>query len=203
MKRSLITVLFALVAVMGFSQVKVNVKTGLNLSSYLGEDYSEVKFKPGFRIGAGIEYQFTDLLSLQPTLFFSQQGARDSYKEDMASISVKFNQWYLELPINLQLRFDLSDRVNLLAATGPYLGVGIGGKTKFKAEAGKASFKEKTDTFGEGGLRRFDAGWGIGLGVEIYHFQVGLDTQFGFCKLVDESGAPHNVTVGIIVGYTF
>lgn len=35
MKKSILTVLFALICTMGFSQVSFNVKAGLNLSSYL------------------------------------------------------------------------------------------------------------------------------------------------------------------------
>lgn len=199
MKRSLLTVIFALFAVVGFSQIAVNVKTGLNLSSFLGDEYEDVGFKPGWRVGVGMEYQFTDLLALQPTLFFSQKGA----KEDLGdNASVKFNEWYMELPINLQLRFNLTDNINLLAATGPYLGVGIGGKTSGEAST-RASAKVETDTFGDDAFRRFDAGWGLGIGVEINRFQVGIDTQFGFCKLMDADGAPHNVNIGIMVGYTF
>ena len=36
MKKSILTVLFALICTMGFSQVSFNVKAGLNLSSYIG-----------------------------------------------------------------------------------------------------------------------------------------------------------------------
>ena len=208
MKRGLFTVLFALFAMVGFSQVDVNVKTGINFGSWMGENYGDMKFKPGFRVGVGIEYQFTDLLSLQPTLFFSQKGARDKYVAEVGEFEgeakLKINEWYMDIPVNLQLRFELSDKVNLLAATGPYIGVGIGGKTKEKAESGKITIDEKSDTFGEDNLKRFDAGWGIGLGVEINRFQVGLDTQFGFCQLVrDVDNSPHNVNIGITVGYTF
>ena len=32
---------------------------------------------------------------------------------------------------------------------------------------------------------RFDAGWNIGLGVEFGRILVGLDTQLGFCKVMD------------------
>ena len=38
MKKSILTVLFALICTMGFSQVSFNVKAGLNLSSYIGEN---------------------------------------------------------------------------------------------------------------------------------------------------------------------
>ena len=74
MKKSILTVLFALICTMGFSQVSFNVKAGLNLSSYIGENSDHSEFKPGARIGVGMEYQFNDMISLQPSLFFWVSG---------------------------------------------------------------------------------------------------------------------------------
>ena len=37
MKKSILTVLFALCSTIGFAQVSFQVKAGLNLSSYIGE----------------------------------------------------------------------------------------------------------------------------------------------------------------------
>ena len=58
MKKSIFNLLFALICTMGFSQVSFNVKAGLNLSSYIGENSDHSEFKPGARIGVGMEYQF-------------------------------------------------------------------------------------------------------------------------------------------------
>ena len=46
------------------------------------------------------------------------------------------------------------------------------------------------------------AGWNIGLGVEFGKILVGLDTQLGFCKVMD-GDAPHNANIGITLGYKF
>ena len=117
MKKSFLTVLFALFCTMGFAQLSFNVKAGLNLSSYIGENSDHSKFKPGARIGVGMEYQFSDLVSLQPSLFFSQKGAKYSsgYSGSVvdADADVKINQLYLELPINVQFRFNIADNTAL------------------------------------------------------------------------------------------
>ena len=98
MKKSILTVLFALCSTIGFAQVSFQVKAGLNLSSYIGENSDHSKFKPGARIGVGMEYQFTDLISLQPSLFFSQKGLKYSsgYEGTVvdADADVKINQLY-------------------------------------------------------------------------------------------------------------
>lgn len=98
MKKSVLTVLFALFCTMSFAQLSFNVKAGLNLSSYIGDNSDHSKFKPGVRLGVGMEYQFTDIISLQPSLFFSQKGAK--YSEGYEGIvdadaDVKINQLYL------------------------------------------------------------------------------------------------------------
>ena len=109
MKKVFFTVFLALCCTMGFAQLSFNVKAGLNLSSYIGDNSDHSKFKPGARVGVGMEYQFTDLVSLQPSLFFSQKGAKYSEGYDGSIIDadadVKINQLYLELPINVQIRF--------------------------------------------------------------------------------------------------
>ena len=121
---------------------------------------------------------------------------------------MKINQLYLELPINVQFRFNIADNTNLVIATGPYLACGIGGKAKFdgKASVGGININgdEKVDTFSDDGLNynRFDAGWNIGLGVEFGRILVGVDTQLGFCKIMD-GDAPHNANIGITLGYKF
>ena len=125
-----------------------------------------------------------------------------------ADADVKINQLYLELPINVQFRFNLADNTNLVIATGPYLACGVGGKTKFDGGASIGGIAvnggDKVDTFGSDGLdyNRFDAGWNIGLGVEFGKILVGLDTQLGFCKVMD-GNAPHNANIGITLGYKF
>ena len=142
MKKVFLLFFLALCCTMGFAQLSFNVKAGLNLSSYIGDNSDHSKFKPGARVGVGMEYQFTDLVSLQPSLFFSQKGAKYSEGYDGSIIDadadVKINQLYLELPINVQFRFNIADNTNLVIATGPYLACGVGGKTKFDGGASVA-----------------------------------------------------------------
>ena len=110
MKKSILTVLFALCSTIGFAQVSFQVKAGLNLSSYIGENSDHSKFK-------AVAAKSIDFVS-----------------------SIDYN--------------------------------------------------------------RFDAGWNIGLGVEFGKILVGLDTQLGFCKVMD-GNAPHNANIGITLGYKF
>lgn len=213
MKRILLTMLLAIVCSAGFAQLSFNGKIGLNLSSYIGDGSDGAKFKPGVRVGLGMEYAFNDLVALQPSLFFSQKGAvYDSGNVGVgnlasASDEVKVNQLYLEIPVNVQFRFDVADNIDLLFATGPYLACGVGGKIRNEVNVNVGGFggsdTRKINTFGDdgSGMNRFDAGWGVGIGLDINRILVGLDTQFGFCELYDYG--LHNANISITVGYRF
>ena len=142
-----------------------------------------------------------------------QKPGQQNVAQELIKIIINYvaelrNQLYLELPINVQFRFNIADNTNLVIATGPYLACGVGGKAKFDGNASVGSVEvngsEKVDTFGDDGLdyNRFDAGWNIGLGVEFGQILVGFDTQLGFCKIMD-GDAPHNANIGITVGYKF
>ena len=79
------------------------------------------------------------MISLQPSIVFSQKG--QNIQVDLigniidADADVKINQLYLELPVNVQFRFNIADNTNLVIATGPYLACGVGGKAKFDGDA--------------------------------------------------------------------
>ena len=128
MKKSFLTVLFALFCTMGFAQLSFNVKAGLNLSSYIGENSDHSKFKPGARIGVGMEYQFSGLVSLQPSLFFSQKGAKYSsgYSGSVvdADADVKINQLYWNCH-QCTFRSILQTILTWSLRQGPYLACGV------------------------------------------------------------------------------
>lgn len=64
MKRNLVFVLFALVSVVGFSQVSWNAKVGMNISNFTGD--FDMNAKVGFKIGGGMEYGFNPLCLYLP-----------------------------------------------------------------------------------------------------------------------------------------
>jgi len=80
---------------------------------------------------------------------------------------------------------------------GPYLAYALSGKDK--------SDGETTDiTFGDGGMRRFDMGLGIGAGVEFGPMVAGLNYQFGIANVADSSdGKAKNKVFQISVAYMF
>lgn len=209
MKKGLIFVLFALVSLVSFSQISWNAKVGMNMSNFTGD--MDTDMKVGFNVGVGMEYQFTEMWSIQPSLMFTTKGAKYdgdfSIDDASAKAEVTMNPMYLELPIMAAARFAIADNMNIVISAGPYLAYGIGGKLKVKATASyegeSASETTKTDIFGDDGFDRFDFGLGVGAALEINKFFVGLNGEFGLTKLVDGDGAPKNTNFSIGVGYKF
>ncbi len=207
MKRTLLTALMVLICTIGYSQISYNVKAGLNLSTHMGKEADDANFRAGIRVGAGMEYRFNELLSLQPSLFFTQKGMQYSFTPSGESgFKNKFSvtQIYLEIPVNAQLRFAIADNTNFIFATGPYIACGIAGnaKTITRNDGTKSSIKKGTFANNGADYNRFDLGWNIGAGVELGRILVGLDTQLGFCNMRDIYKA-RNANISITVGYLF
>ena len=124
MKKGLIFVLFALVSIVSYSQISWNAKVGMNMSNFTGD--SDTDMRVGFNVGVGMEYQFTDMWSIQPSLMFTQKGAKMD--------ELKANPMYLEIPVMAAARFAIADNQNIVVKAGPYFGFGIAGKYKAGGE---------------------------------------------------------------------
>ena len=189
MKKGLIFVLFALVSIVSYSQISWNAKVGMNMSNFTGD--SDTDMRVGFNVGVGMEYQFTDMWSIQPSLMFTQKGAKMD--------ELKANPMYLEIPVMAAARFAIADNQNIVVKAGPYFGFGIAGK--YKAGGEKIDFfKDTKDEDGDilmEGAKKFDAGLGVGK------FFIDLSGEFGLAKLADGDGAPKNMNFSIGVGYKF
>lgn len=186
MKKSILLVLFTFISVTAFSQISWNAKVGMNISNYTGDD--DLAAKVGFKIGGGLEYGFTDIWSLQPSLFLTTKGA----KEDEATM----NAMYLELPVMAAARINVANNTNIVISAGPYLAYGVGGKISVETSGVEVS----VDTFDA--LDRFDAGLGLGVAAEFGKIVVGLDGQFGLVDVM-KIGNPKNINFSISLGYKF
>ncbi|MBS1307850.1 porin family protein [Bacteroides clarus] len=187
MKKLFVLVLVAMVSTVTFAQISWNAKAGINMSNFTGIDGA--KMKVGYQFGVGMEYAFTDMWSVQPSLMFVGNGA----KEDVSG-GESINPVYLQIPIMAAARFPVSESVNIVGKVGPYLGFGLGGKY------GDDKIFDKEGMDG----KRFDFGLGVGAGAEFGKFLVGLDFLFGLTEVMDwGKDSPKNMSIALSVGYKF
>lgn len=96
MKKSLLFVLFALVTMVSYSQISWNVKAGMNMSNITGDADTDLRI--GFNAGVGMEYQFTDTWSIQPSLMFSQKGFKLAHPINQGEASLILQKVYTFVP---------------------------------------------------------------------------------------------------------
>ena len=206
-----ILVLFALTAIAMVSvnaqdNLKWGVMAGMNVSKYTFTGFdNRVGFHAGVKAELGLSQEasgaymdFAALLTLK--------GA----KIDGGSVaSIKFNPYYLEVPIRVGYKYAVNDDFSLFGSVGPYMAVGLFGKAKLKvdgdiadiAELGDNSMSE--DIFGDDGLKRFDFGLGLKAGVEFSKkYQVAISYDFGLVEVAKDLGMK-NRNLMISLGYMF
>lgn len=198
MKKFLMTAVLGMFALAGFSQVKWDAKFGMNFSNMTKD--SEAKALPGFHLGVGMDYGFSENWSLQSGLMISSKGYK--YDKDVLGADFKARPIYLDIPILAAYKFNISDNTKFVINAGPYLAFGLGGKGKLDVDGA-----EDIKVFkGEEGMSRFDLGIQYGIGLEISeHYLVNLTGQNGFiCPWdVEDGDKPKNMTFSIGVGYRF
>ena len=167
MKRVLIFsfMAFILGVLPAFSQIRLGVKGGLNISKvHFNSGIIDSDNLTGFQIGPMMEVGVpllgvgveTAILYTQKGLQFADGRMNDDFKSD-----------FLEVPFNLKWKFGLPIVKGYLT-TGPYVGFRLGGEKVWDAVAFQIEQKN------------FATGLNFGAGVEaINHLQVGLNYGLG------------------------
>ena len=200
MKKYLLTVLLGVFAIAGFSQVKWDARFGMNFSNQTKLD--DTKALPGFTMGVGMDYGFTENWSLQSGLMITSKGFK--VKEMGEKLTVR--PIYLDIPILAAYKFAISDNAKFVVNVGPYMAIGLGGKAKEHWDGG-----EDEKVFDDKGMdcKRFDLGIQYGIGLELgEHYLVNFTGQNGFITPYDfvdgyDGDKPKNMSFAIGVGYRF
>lgn len=146
--------------------------------------------KPGFHVGVKGE-----LLLEKPKGLYVDFGvnyssqkweqANYSYNGNLTGTTIthRFAPAYLQVPVSLGYKLSLDENVKLLVSAGPYINLGLCGKSELSKEIdGKNQTVSNTnDFYGADGLERFDYGIGARIGVELFdHIQITGGYDCGF-----------------------
>lgn len=175
----------AAVAVFGLTNVNAQefsfgAKAGLNVASLSGDAAEQLDARVGFHLGAVAEFKFTDALSLQPEILYSQQGAKlgeSTTQLDYVSIPVLVKYYFFE---------------GFSAEAGPVVGINVVAQQDFDGE-----------TVDIEDVETLDVGAAIGAG---YELPMGLFFQaryaIGFMETFPDSETTNGV-FQLSVGYKF
>jgi hypothetical protein len=202
MLRKVLAVIAVAILTVGSAQAqfKFGARAGVNLTTFTG-DVEDAKFKPGFQVGVVGDYSVSEVFAIQPGLVYAQQGC--STEESGAKFTANLN--YIQLPVNAQYKLDLGG-TKLLLQAGPYLGFGLGGKTKGKEDGVSVSMDIKMGSGDDALLKAFDFGVGVGAGLQFGNIQAALGYNIGLANIapdVEDSGTTKNSGLALTLTYLF
>lgn len=210
MKKVVLLIFSAIVAVPAFSQVSFSAKAGMNFSKET-VDYSYYDFKPGYQLGAGIDYYFAEHWGIQTGLTFILKGYKfegdyymvEDVPEYAKSRRIIKNDKLLEIPLLLAFRVNLNDDFRLILAAGGYGAYGVGGNHKKTVTRNNGEkYKETTKIYPND--KRWDAGLTSGVTFEyVNKYSIGLFGEWGLVELVESSPDRRHLTYGLNLGYKF
>lgn len=190
MKRFLPLLSFALLvsAVASAQGLRYGVTGGLNFSSFAMDagglsvsTDSRMGFNAGFKMEIGAPF-ILDGFYFDGEVLLSSKGTKFRSVVEEQGVKTTVRPYYLEIPIHIGYRHtvDKSGNISVFGSFGPYFGIGLFGKSKVTS----GNLTEKVDTFGSGGLKRFDFGLGLRAGVELYkRYQVFVGYDWGLVDI--------------------
>ena len=213
MKKLLCLLVVAMFAITASAQITWNTKAGFGISSCLYSDGDNEDGKTHFvgKLGVGMEYPLTSNFSLMPSAEFALKGAKWGYKDDSFKYDETIDIYYFQIPVLGAYRFNLTDRLNLVAKAGPYFAFGFAGKAKFSESYSEGSFSDNysgSENLFKNGGKRFEVGLDFGVDLEFKRFVVGAEYEFGLTPLFKEedkgdSWSVKNSAIYVTVGYKF
>ncbi len=153
------------------AQVRFGLKSGLNISNFVGDDAGDLDSKLGFVGGFFISYQSKNLFILQPEVSYTTKGA--TTKIESANFTLSYD--YIEIPILFKFEFPLSDNPSIKPSVfaGPFVAF----KTKAKIIASTNGETEEEDI---NYVAPRDYGFQIGgaFGFNLGKYELGFDIRY-------------------------
>lgn len=221
MRKIIIIICFAMATLASSAQspISFHAKAGIGTSNFWGK-HSSSETRIAYKAGIGAEYALSRTWVVQSALEFVSIGGKDEIKYGKADM----NELYLQIPVMMAARLTLNKNYHISLSAGPYVAIGLGGKTSGERHDSTGShhsndYRFKLDTFGSMldnnmGNQRFDTGIAMGLTFEYHRFVIGAETQVGFVTvnkqlnlMMNPDGyseyLPRNFAAFFTVGYRF
>ncbi len=193
-------------SVIAQNKVQWGVEVGGGLSAWMGKgaDGSKPLFNP--KVGVTLDIPLNWLVSFQTGLNWTSKGASCRTDKDFVIGRVQVNQNYFQMPLLAAFHVGATSMFDMVFTVGPYIAYGISGKSETKVDALTMSWPTFDDLYYQkkfyDGYNRFDAGIQTGVGLDFKDWTVGLDADFGFCKIAPRT-SPYNFAMYFTLGYKF
>jgi len=193
------------------------IKAGLNYSYLRNFDqyqsYNDgLMPKIGFHLGGCVEFPLTNHFSIAPGLLFSNIGEKQKYVGVLSEPFTKkidiTNLYYLDLPINGKLSFNIS-KSRFFVSAGPYVGFGLFGKYNQKLTPStdlntKSNIDWGNDPYNNE-FRRLDYGINAAVGLNRKSYSLNIFYSYGIADIQAfdaNKSRTKNRVLGISLGYS-
>ena len=152
-----------------------------------------------FNVGLMSRFGLSDIIDLEAGALLTGKGSKaDSYFNNGSDyIKTKFNPVYVEVPVNLVVKFPLQKGTDLFVNAGPYIAIGVLGQSKTESKFGPLTssskndikfsnddpFTSQQDDAAYNKLKRFDYGLNFGGGIEFAHLMIKANYGLGLAKI--------------------
>jgi hypothetical protein len=127
----------------------------------------------GFHTGIGVQYKIPEIgISFQPEVLYSR--LRTNFLGPITNHAYNFRIDYINIPLNLQWGINFN-AIRPYVFVAPYISYAVA----------KGELLENVEWEN---LNRFDYGVGLGLGIEIWKFQISGKYSWGFGKPFNKNG---------------
>ncbi len=183
---------------------KIYVQGGVNLANISKDANGQTEknnMLTTFNAGIMARFDIASPLQLETGLLLSGQGAKAEtyWNNGNDYVKSKFNPLYIQLPVNGVINFPLNvNKSNgFFIHAGPYIAMGVGGKSKTEGKIAGISFSSEKDikfndddpttNQQEGAaydrLKRFDYGVNLGAGLNLNKIIIKANYGLGLSKI--------------------
>ena len=175
---------------------------GLNLANITQTNNGQTEknnILPTFNAGILARFGLSTIVDLESGVLFTGRGSKAEtyFNGGTDYVKSKFNPLYVEVPLNLVVKLPLAKRSGLFFHAGPYVAVGVGGKSKTETKIGPLysststnikfsnddPFTSQQDDAAYNKLKRFDFGMNLGAGIRLEHIMLKVNYGLGFAKI--------------------
>ncbi len=198
MKKLFILLAFIFVTSVSFSQ-GLGFRGSIGVSNVIaGKEsiFSTFENKIAYSFGADYEAKIFGFLHFNPAVLYSSKGFGLKYSGEFIKIENTYNLNYIEVPMDLLLKFHLGENFSIAAFGGPYAAYLI--STSYSND----NFKDNPDDY-----NKIDYGAQFGVGLYFNHFNLRAFYSFGLNDIYKDEGLLdynkfQNEVLGITLGYS-
>lgn len=184
------------------TKAQVYLQGGLNLANITKTNDGQTEknnILPSFNVGILGRLPIADMFSIESGLLLTGRGSKAEtyFNGGNDFVKSKFNPFYLEVPLNAVVKIPLEKKSNVFFNAGPYVAIGIGGKsrrdTKFGPLVSSSTsniefsnddpFTSQQEDARYDRLKRFDFGLNFGGGFQFQRVLLKVNYGLGLAKI--------------------